>query len=72
MKVLRPVLIAMSDARLRARTRWHCVPESEIFNVLAEFGIYRYMLPTRMGGNVPLNQSAWMENRRAIEMQEIS
>lgn len=71
MKILRPVLIALAGKRGRARERWHVVPETEILNVLSEYGIFKSHLPTQMGGAVQLDQSKWMANRRAVEMEEI-
>lgn len=50
----------------------HDASESEIINVLAGYGILGRMLPTEMGGALQQSQHEWLENRRAIEMEEIS
>lgn len=72
MRVLRPVLMALTDKRLRARTIWHDIPETEIISALSEYGILKEMLPTEMGGDVLLDQVEWMANRRAVELEEIT
>ena len=72
MKILRPILMALRTM-CRYRMSFHDVPETEIANVLTEYGIQPHMLPTEMGGTIPLNlyQSEWIVNRRSIEMTEI-
>ena len=62
---------AVMDKWLRSRFEIHDVPECEIVQVLAEYGIQSDMLPTHIGGKVQLNQLEWIANRRAIEMEEI-
>lgn len=66
-----PFLRALQGKASRLRTKVHGVPESEIIKVLAEYGILKYMLPTEMGGTVELNQSEWLANRRAVEMEAL-
>ena len=56
---------------LRTHTIQHDVPEDDIVESLANFGISRDMLPTCMGGTVDIDQSEWIANRRAVELEEI-
>lgn len=63
--------MALKKKTTRSRTLFHDVPESEILDVLAEYGILKNMLPTEMGGTVVLNQREWMANRWAIEIEEL-
>lgn len=72
MCVMRPILLALTDKRMRTRTLIHNVQETEIFDALISYGITKDMLPTEMGGTVPLNQREWMANRIATEMEEIT
>jgi hypothetical protein len=71
LNVLKPIASAFTDKRARARTVIHDVPESKILDILSEYGIMKEMLPTEMGGTIRLNQSEWMANRRAAEMEEL-
>jgi hypothetical protein len=59
------------DKRIRSRTLFHDVPESQIVDILSSYGILKEMLPTEMGGTVRLNQAEWMASRRAAEREEI-
>lgn len=72
-RVVQPVMKATLDKVGRARTVIHDVPESEILDVLAEYGILKDMLPTPMGGTIHLDTwlPVWIAQRRAIEMEEI-
>jgi len=65
------VLFALTNKQVRSRVVFHDVPESDIVDSVAEYGILRDMLPTLMGGTVELNMSEWIANRRAIEMEEL-
>jgi hypothetical protein len=71
MQILKPVLYALMDKRARSRSLYHDVPESEILDVLSGYGILKDMLPVEMGGTVQLDQSEWIANRRAVELEEI-
>jgi hypothetical protein len=71
MNVMRPVMLALTDMRTRARTIVHDVAESAILDALISYGITNEMLPTELGGTVVLNQREWMANRRATEMEEL-
>lgn len=73
MKVLKPIILAIKTKYNRFRMNFHDVPDTEIANVLSEYGIQKHMLPTEMRGAIPLNlyQAEWIETRRAIEMTEI-
>lgn len=73
MRVLKPIILALKTKYSRFRMNFHNVPDTEIANVLTEYGIQKHMLPTEMGGTIPLNiyQAEWIATRRAIEMTEI-
>lgn len=71
LKIMRPIMLALTDKRTRLRTIVHDVPVSQICDVLSAYGILREMLPTEMGGEVKLNQAEWIADRRAVELQEI-
>lgn len=49
----------------------HNVPEDEIIKVLAKYGLIEDILPTQMGGSLVLDQSEWIDSRRAAELEEI-
>ena len=72
-KVVGPILMASMGRDGRSRTMIHDVPESEILEALAEYGIVKDMLPTTMGGTIDLDEwlSEFIAQRRAIEMEEI-
>jgi hypothetical protein len=70
-KVIQPLLNAVCDKRLRERKLEHDVQENQIISVLSTYGIMKDMLPTEMGGTIELNQSEWIANRRAVELEEI-
>lgn len=71
LRVLKPILFAAAVKESRARTLIHTVPESELLSVLSEYGIQKDMLPTEMGGSLEFDQSEWIANRRAAELEEI-
>lgn len=71
MNFMRPIMLALTDTRTRARTIVHNVPESTILDALISYGISKEMVPTELGGTIVLNQREWMENRRAVEMEEL-
>lgn len=71
LRVIFPVMSAFLDRESRTRTMAHAVSESEIATVLAEYSITRDVLPTEFGGTVEFNQSKWVAQRRAVEMEEI-
>lgn len=70
-RVIQPIVHSFMSKELRARTLTHDVPESEILGVLSQYGILREMLPTAMGGAIELDQSDWIVNRWALELEEI-
>lgn len=70
-KIMKPVIFALMDRRTRSRTLMHDVPESGYVDLLSEYGISRDMLPREMGGTIELDQSEWIANRRALEMEEL-
>jgi hypothetical protein len=65
------VLFALADKECRSRILFHDVPESEVLDVLSNFGVSKETLPTFMGGNLEFDQSEWIANRRAAELEEI-
>jgi hypothetical protein len=70
-KIIKPIYNALRDKAARSRTVFHDVPESQLLDVLAAYGILREILPTEMGGTVLLDQAEWMTNRMAVELGEI-
>jgi hypothetical protein len=70
-RFVKPVIFALKDKESRSRTLFHDVPESELFDVLSSYGIAKDMMPTDMGGNLEFDQSEWIANRRAAELEEI-
>ena len=71
MPFLLQIASAVAGKETRARTLFHTVPENELFSVLSEYGLHQDMLPTDMGGSLEFDMSEWIENRRAIELEEI-
>ena len=71
LKIIKPIIYALMDKHGRARQRLHDVPESQLLDVLSNYGIHKEMLPTEMGGTVQLGQAEWITNRRAAELMEI-
>jgi len=71
LRLIKPIIHAAVGKSFRARTLTHGVPESEILQVLSEYGIVKTMLPTQMGGLIALDHSEWIDNRRAAELEEI-
>jgi len=71
LRIIKPILFALTDKRTRARTNLHNVPESEVLEVLSKYGILRDMLPTEMGGSIELNTYEWIAQRRAAELEEL-
>jgi hypothetical protein len=59
------------DKHARSRRLFHDVPESQLLDVLSDYGILKEMLPTEKGGTVPFNQSEWIANRRVVELKDI-
>jgi len=70
-RLVYPALHALLSPWCRSRTKMHDVPESEIINVLSNYGIPKEILPTEMGGTVELNPAEWIAHRRAAEMEEL-
>lgn len=64
------VLFALMNRKSRSRMVFHG-PESELFGSLSAYGILKSMLPSYMGGDIVMNMTEWIENRRAVEMEEI-
>ena len=70
-KYIVPILNGMHDKHIRSRKLVHDVPESQLLDVLSDYGICKEMLPTEMGGTFRLNQSEWIARQRALELKEI-
>ena len=71
LKIIQPLVNAMLDKRFRCRRVMHNVAESQLPDVLSSYGIQRYMLPTKLGGAVLLDQAKWIARRRAAELEDI-
>jgi hypothetical protein len=70
-KIFKPIYNAVMDKRQRSRFLIHDVPESQLLDVLSDFGIRKEMLPTEIGGTIGLDHAKWMASRRAAELEEI-
>jgi hypothetical protein len=70
-KVVKPFLNALRDKQSRSRTLLHGDSDSQLLDILSNYGILKEMLPTEMGGNLQLNQAKWIANRRAVELELI-
>lgn len=70
-RIIFPIMMALTDKRGRARTLVHDVPESDVLQVLAKYGILKHMLPEVVGGDVVLDYASWISERRAAELEEI-
>lgn len=71
LRLIYPIMMALTDKRARARTIVHDVPESSIIEVLSSYGILKRMLPTQIGGDLVIDQTQWITDRRVAEMEEI-
>ena len=69
-KLIKPIINAMLDKHFRSCIVIHDVPESEILDVLSSYGIQKDMLPTKLGGNILLDQAEWIARRRAAELED--
>lgn len=56
---------------MRIHTIQHDVPENEVIEILSNYGLYRNMLPTQMGGTVRLDLEEFVAKRFAIELEEL-
>lgn len=70
-RILKPLMKALMNKEARQRFLMHSARPSDILVVLSEYGIIPEVLPTEMGGAIQLDQTEWIANRRAIEMDEI-
>lgn len=71
MLVLTLAFFDCDGQEFRARTLAHDVPDTEILQVLANYGISKAILPSEMGGSLTGHQLEWMANRWAAELEEI-
>ena len=70
-KTFNSILNGMISKEIRVRKLVHDVPESQLLDVLSEYGIYKEMLPAEMGGSILLDQAEWIASQRAEELKEI-
>jgi hypothetical protein len=70
-KIVKPILYALINKHARSRIMFHDIPESQVLDVLADYGILKDMLPTEMGGTARLDQAEWIASRRAVDLGEI-
>jgi hypothetical protein len=59
------------DKYAQSRILMHDVPESQVPDILSDYGIMKKMLPSELGGTVQLDQAAWIACRRAAELEGI-
>ena len=69
LQIIKPIVFAFMKKRIRSRNIIHDVPESDILDVLEDYGILKDRLPTEMGGDLTFSQSEWLANRRAVELE---
>jgi hypothetical protein len=69
--IVKPIVFSLVDKHARSRMLIHNVPESQLLDVLSDYGILKNMLPTEMGGPVQLDPAEWIASRRAVELGEI-
>jgi len=70
-RVITPIVHSFMSKEFRARNLTHDVPWTGIVETLSKYGIEKEMLPTAMGGTIELNQSEWIANRWATELEAI-
>lgn len=70
-RIIMPIINALTDRRGRSRMVIHDVPDDELLEALAGYGINPSILPKSMGGSVVLDQAEWIANRHAVELEEI-
>ena len=70
-RMVKPIIFAVSDKHIRSRFVIHSIPESQLLKALARYGILKDMLPVDMGGTIEFNQSEWIANRRCTELEEL-
>jgi hypothetical protein len=68
-RLLKPIFLALISKDERSRLKFHDIPDCEVVETLAGYGILQHMLPKEMGGSVDLNQQEWIAHRRAIELE---
>lgn len=71
-RMIYPIMMALTDKRARARTIVHDCAETDILHTLFRYGILRNMLPTAIGGDLVLDQSRWIADRKAAELEDSS
>ena len=54
-RLIKPIIHSFLTKDMRIHTIQHDVPENEVIEVLSNYGLYRNMLPTQMGGTVTLD-----------------
>lgn len=65
-RMLIPLVKLAMGERLRQRIRFHTGSCRDVQKTLEPYGLTRDILPTELGGNVVLDQDAWLEARRSI------
>jgi hypothetical protein len=70
-RILKLTTFVLMDKHTRSRKVVHDIPESQLLDILSDYGIHKEMLPTQMGGTVQLDQAKWIADRRAAELMEI-
>jgi hypothetical protein len=68
LKILR-VAIRSWNREFRSRTVLHDVPESQLVEALAQYGIPKEVIPVELGGTYEHDHSKWLAKRRAIEKE---
>lgn len=63
-RLLIPLVKLVMGERLRKRIRFHTGSHEDVQKSLEPYGLTKDILPTELGGDVVLDQDAWLEARR--------
>lgn len=64
-KVVFPIMKVVMPERMRKRVRVHTGSEEKVLENLKEFGLGRDVLPTDIGGDVILDNDAWVQEMKS-------
>mmetsp|Transcript_38654 Transcript_38654/g.57478 ORF Transcript_38654/g.57478 Transcript_38654/m.57478 type:complete len:302 (-) Transcript_38654:149-1054(-) len=66
--IIFPIIKRLMGERLRKRMRLYTGSDEAVLKELADpFGLTADMLPTQLGGQIVLDNAAWLEERKALE-----
>jgi hypothetical protein len=67
-KILRVAMLSW-NREFRSRVVVHDVPECQLVEALADYGIFKEVVPVELGGTFVYDHSEWLAKRCAIEKQ---